>query len=269
MKNNLYTAVAASLAAGSAILHVYETGDFQVEAKADDSPLTMADKRAHQVIMKFLSHLGYPILSEEGKAMPFDERRHWTLAWVVDPLDGTKEFIKKNGEFTVNIALVDHGKPVLGVIYVPVKRVLYFASREAGAFRLDDVDLLNAPEDLDGLMAAARRLPLPAEEAGKPAAYTVIGSRSHATPELHEFVKQKRAEHGDVEFLSAGSSLKICRVAEGSADIYPRLGPTMEWDTAAGQAIAECAGRTVTVWETGEPLGYNREDLLNPWFVVA
>ena len=269
MKNNLFTAITASLAAGSAILHVYETGDFQVEAKADDSPLTMADKRAHQVIMKFLSHLGYPILSEEGRAMPFEERKHWTLAWIVDPLDGTKEFIKKNGEFTVNIALVDHGVPVLGVIYVPVKKVLYFASREEGAYRMDDIDLLNAPGSLEELIAAARKLPLSPEEAGKPSVYTIIGSRSHGGPELHAFVGQKSEEHGEVEFISAGSSLKICRVAEGSADIYPRLGPTMEWDTAAGQAIAECAGRTVTVWETGEPLGYNREDLLNPWFVVA
>ena len=249
--------------AASAIMDVYSRADFNVDMKSDDSPLTDADRKAHQIIVKALKTTPVPILSEEGRNIPYHERKGWERLWIVDPLDGTKEFIKRNGEFTVNIALVRGGSPVFGVIYVPVLKNLYFGGRNLGSYGCT-LEMKDLPENLDELIKACERLPLPVSRSS----YVIMGSRSHAGPELEAFVEQKRKEEKEVEFISAGSSLKICRVAEGAADIYPRLGPTMEWDTAAGQGIAEGAGRNVTVWETGEPLMYNREDLLNPWFVV-
>jgi 3'(2'), 5'-bisphosphate nucleotidase len=191
----------------------------------------------------------------------------------VDPLDGTKEFIKKNGEFTVNIALVTKGMPILGVVYAPDRQRLYFSLQNLGTYLIHDSNrikglaqqLASAETKLADLIAQAQKLPL-AETKQKP--YTIVGSRSHATPELEQFVAAKRKEFGQVDFIPAGSSLKICLVAEGRADIYPRLGPTMEWDTAAGHAVAQSAGARIYEYESGEPLQYNKENLLNPWFVV-
>jgi len=274
----LLTALAAAIEAGRGILDVYRSSDFKVEEKADKSPLTLADKRSHEIIVKRLGKLDVPILSEEGKDIPYQERKRWETYWLIDPLDGTKEFIKKNGEFTVNIAIIHDRKPAAGVIYVPDKNVLYFALKNQGSFKIDSGDSIKQLEtDLieprkekiaevfDSIIAASAKLPvidLPARP------FTIIGSRSHASPELEAFVEEKRQEHGEVEFISAGSSLKLCLVAEGKADIYPRTGPTMEWDTAAGQAIAENAGCKVLQYDTSEPLVYNKENLLNPWFVV-
>ena len=256
-------AVRAAIKAASAIMGVYQKADFNVNMKADDSPLTDADRKAHRIIVDALKTTPVPILSEEGRHMPYPERKEWDRLWIVDPLDGTKEFIKRNGEFTVNIALIQGGNPVFGVIYAPVLERLYFGGRGLGAYGCTR-EMENLPDNLDELIKQCEKLPL----APSRSTYVIMGSRSHATPELTAFVEEKRKELGDVEFISAGSSLKICRVAEGAADIYPRLGPTMEWDTAAGQGIAEGAGCSVTVWETHEPLKYNRDDLLNPWFVV-
>jgi 3'(2'), 5'-bisphosphate nucleotidase len=216
------------------------------------------------VIEKALAPFGIPVLSEEGREIPYAERAGWQTLWIVDPLDGTKEFVKRNGEFTVNIALVKKTVPVMGVIYVPVQDQLYFADSEHGAYRLENVKKIKDFEPM-ALRSAGDRLPL---RPGPCDPYTIVGSRSHATEALKRFVEEKRREKGTVNFISAGSSLKICRVAEGSADIYPRLAPTMEWDTAAGQAIAEAAGATLVRHDTGERLTYNREELLNPWFVV-
>jgi 3'(2'), 5'-bisphosphate nucleotidase len=274
----LLTALAAAIEAGRAILDVYRSSDFKVEEKADKSPLTLADKRSHEIIVKRLEKLDVPILSEEGKDIPYKVRKRWETYWLIDPLDGTKEFIKKNGEFTVNIAIIRDRKPAAGVIYVPDKNVLYFALKNQGSFKIDSGDSIKQLEtDLieprkekiaevfDSIIAASAKLPvidLPARP------FTIIGSRSHASAELEAFVEEKRQEHGEVEFISAGSSLKLCLVAEGKADIYPRTGPTMEWDTAAGQAIAENAGCKVLQYDTIEPLIYNKENLLNPWFVV-
>ena len=263
---HLLTAVQAALRAGRAILDVYETENFDVEMKSDDSPLTRADRQAHGVIQAALEPTTAPILSEEGKAIDSSERAAWPELWIVDPLDGTKEFIKRNGEFTVNIALVQDHLPVLGVIYVPVTQTCYWACAGLGAWRCQ-LPPDAAIADLDSLRAQSVELPQPMG-IPSPRALVIVGSRSHATPELEAFVADMRQHYGAVDFTAAGSSLKICRVAEGSADIYPRLGPTMEWDTAAGQAIAEMAGKSVTVWETGERLRYNREELLNPWFIV-
>jgi 3'(2'), 5'-bisphosphate nucleotidase len=271
----LLTAARASVQAGLATLEVYRS-EIQVEYKHDRSPLTLADRRSHAVIVGHLKRTGIPILSEEGRDIPYAERRGWRRLWIVDPLDGTKEFVKRLDEFTVNIALVEDQRATMGVVFVPVKNVLYCGRIEDGAFRLEDsaaiAALASRPEDgdprsaLERLRARARRLPV-GPEAHTP--FVIVGSRSHATPELDAYVDQKRRELGRVEFISAGSSLKYCLVAEGRADVYPRLGPTMEWDTAAGQVIAEASGARVTRHDTGQPLVYNKEDLLNPWHLVT
>ena len=282
----LLTAVAAAIEAGRAILEVYRSSDFKIEEKADKSPLTLADMRSHEIIVKRLGKLDIPILSEEGRDIPYKERKRWETYWLIDPLDGTKEFIKQNGEFTVNIAMMRDRKPSGGVIYVPDKNVLYFALNEQGSFKSDsgesikkiEADLIElidnqavGPENariaaaFDNLTALSAKLPV-IDLPDHP--FTIIGSRSHASPELETFVAEKRQEHGEVEFISAGSSLKLCLVAEGRADIYPRTGPTMEWDTAAGQAIAENSGCKVLQYDSREPLIYNKENLLNPWFIV-
>lgn len=264
--------VLAALEAGQAIQDIYQAG-FTVDYKDDHSPLTQADRASHEIIVNHLTETDIPILSEEGKKIPYDDRKNWHTLWVVDPLDGTKEFIKRNGEFTVNIALVDDKIPVMGIVYAPERQLLYFAVQELGAYqisgteKLEDVykSLQDGEPSLDSLMNLAQGLPIAADEK-KP--YTIVGSRSHATPELEEFVAKKRKIHGEADFIPAGSSLKICLVAEGRADIYPRLGPTMEWDTAAGQAIASISGANVYQYESGKPLTYNKENLLNPWFIV-
>ena len=283
--HHILASIHAAIEAGSAILQVYRSADFEVEQKADSSPLTLADRSAHAIIMQRLSQSDIPLLSEEGRDIPYDKRRSWDTFWLVDPLDGTKEFIKKNGEFTVNIALISRNKPVAGVVLVPDKNLLYFASNNLGSYRADLSQIggwLNSKlashsqsENLADSQASAivlelvglsNKLPVK-QSAGQP--YTIAGSRSHATPELEAFVEEKRRQYGQVEFISAGSSLKLCLVAEGRADIYPRTGPTMEWDTAAGQAIVENAGGKVVQYETDQPLLYNKENLLNPWFVAS
>lgn len=269
----LLTALHAAVDGGQAIMEIYQT-EFTVEHKSDDSPLTLADKQAHNAIVAYLNNTDIPVLSEEGKSIPYDERRQWDTLWVVDPLDGTKEFIKRNGEFTVNIALVQNNTPVMGVIFIPVKNTLFFAEKSTGAFKLEDKNTIgrlgNAADtadtvSLEAIMETSKALPITTPSRSP---YTIVGSRSHSTPELEAFVEEKRAQFDEVDFISAGSSLKFCLVAEGKAAIYPRLAPTMEWDTAAGQAIAVCAGATVYRHDTGVPLAYNREDLLNPYFIV-
>lgn len=268
----LHTAIKSAVAAGKAILEVYDSADMGVEKKADDSPLTLADRRAHEIIMADLDGFGIPLLSEEGRDIPYDERRQWQRMWIVDPLDGTKEFIKHNGEFTVNIALAEGGRPNLGVVFVPVADTLYFADLELGAFKIDACRKIGMgnkePGGMDifeSLVGQAVRLPLQQE---KDRPFTIMGSRSHATPELEAYVEAMRHKYGRVDFISAGSSLKICLVAEGRADVYPRLGPTMEWDTAAGQAVAVASGAQVVRHDDGNVLAYNKESLLNPWFIV-
>jgi 3'(2'), 5'-bisphosphate nucleotidase len=269
------TVIRASLEAGGAILDVYHS-DFAVEHKEDKSPLTLADKRSHDIIVKHLSRFDIPLLSEEGRDIPYEERKDWDTLWIIDPLDGTKEFIKRNGEFTVNIALVQHGRPVMGVIFVPDRNILYVAQAGLGSFRLDDEKVLESlahpqgPEEgtffSDKILSHAAKLPV--VRSGK-RPFTIMGSRSHLSKEVEAFVAEKRREYKDVMFISAGSSLKLCLVAEGEADVYPRLGPTMEWDIAAGQVVAEAAGATVLRHDNGKPLTYNKENLLNPWFIVA
>ena len=264
-QNLLKTAIVAALQAGRDIIHIYNDPkqDFGIEKKADNSPLTLADKAAHHRIMGFLEPTGIPVLSEEGRHLPFGERSAWDCLWVVDPLDGTKEFIKKNGEFTVNIALVKNQIPVMGVIYVPAKDLLYWGS-EDGAFKAT-VTCGETFPDVEEILSAGMRLPL--ETTGRDS-FVVVASRSHMSADTQAYVDEMQRLHGKVELLSSGSSIKICMVAEGAADAYPRYAPTMEWDTAAGDAIARAAGCSVINVETGSPLKYNKEDLLNPWFLV-
>lgn len=236
-------------AAGDRILAVYAT-DFDVHSKDDESPLTQADLAAHREIVTSLSELapGIPIISEEGGLPPFEERRQWPRYWLIDPLDGTKEFVNRNGEFTVNIALIDGHRPVLGVVHVPVQRKTYVGCEGHGAERR------SGDEAPVGIHVAT--------QAAEPA--RIVGSRSHRGASLDAFLERV----GEHELVPMGSSLKFCVVAEGGADVYPRLGPTSEWDTAAAQAVVEQAGGKVLTVD-GAPLAYNRkEDILNPWFVV-
>ena len=235
--------------AGSAIMEIY-AGKFNVELKGDDSPLTCADRASHRVIVAGLSAAtpDIPVLSEEGRAIPYQERATWSRFWLVDPLDGTKEFIKRNGEFTVNIALVEGGQVTAGVVYVPAQDVMFFGCLETGCWKISN----------DG-----NPVPIKVREADLNAGLKVVMSRSHPAPELEEYLREIKV----AEVIPVGSSLKLCVVAEGKADLYPRLGPTMEWDTAAGHAVVEAAGGTVAQVD-GTPLRYNKENLLNPHFIV-
>jgi 3'(2'), 5'-bisphosphate nucleotidase len=245
----LNEACTIAVEAGRRILDVYER-EFTVTQKDDRSPLTEADRVSHELIAARLTRLtpDIPVLSEESASVDYAERAKWTRFWLVDPLDGTKEFISRNGEFTVNIALIEAGRPVLGVVYVPVLGVTYFACRGGGARKQKSGE---KPQ-----VVRARAL-----AGGKP---IVVASRSHAGPETAAFLHAI----GEHDVVSMGSSLKFCLVAEGTADVYPRLGPTMEWDTAAAQCVVEEAGGRV-LDTRGAPLAYNKSSLRNPWFVVT
>ncbi len=259
-------AVYAALTASDKIMAVYRSGNFEVNLKSDSTPLTVADRESHETIRQSLLRTRIPMLSEEGRMLHFDERKNWELFWLVDPLDGTKEFIKVNDEFTVNIALIENGRSVLGVVVVPAARTLYFGLRGQGAFKIDGYSFDGSIEEceFDVLRPAANRLPLSLESRR----FTVVGSRSHMAPEMADYFEKLRKMHSDMEVISKGSSLKICMVAEGKADVYPRITPTTEWDTAAGQAIAELAGMELVDMHSHEPLIYNKESLINPPFVV-
>lgn len=260
-------AIDAALKAGEEILSIYNdpASDFEIERKADNSPLTIADRKAHEAIVAILNQTPFPVLSEEGKHMDYAVRQGWKTLWIVDPLDGTKEFIKRNGEFTVNIALVENAIPVLGVIYVPVKKELYFAVEGVGAYKITGlIGLEDNRVTLEQMIKESERIPLN----NLLDHFVVVASRSHLSPETEEYISELKKKYSSVELISSGSSIKICLVAEGKADVYPRFAPTMEWDTAAGHAIARAAGMEVYQAGKNEPLQYNKENLLNPWFIV-
>ena len=260
-KDLLKIAINATIEGGNAIMKVYSS-DFDVEYKEDQSPLTLADYNCNKVIEKFLIKTDIPILSEEGSKIPFLERKNWQYLWLVDPLDGTKEFVKRNGEFTVNIAMIKNGMPIMGVIYVPVKKELYFAMEGLGSYKVCRKSIIN---DLDYLIKQSARLPINY----KRNKYVIVGSRSHMSLETEAFFKDKKEYHSEVEIMAVGSSLKICMVAEGKADAYPRYAPTMEWDTAAGHAIAKYAGFSIKKHNSLDDIIYNKANLLNPWFLVS
>lgn len=262
----LSEAVYAAQLAAVRILEVYRAGNFQVNLKSDSTPLTVADSEAHDIIRTALFRTRIPMLSEEGRYIHYEERRDWDYFWLVDPLDGTKEFIKINGEFTVNIALIEKNRPVIGVVLVPVSSTLYFAVSGRGTYKIQPFDLSGSREQCAflTLSAQAQRLPLPDDSRR----FTVMHSRSHLSPETADYIEQLRERHPDLDIITKGSSLKICMVAEGKADLYPRINPTSEWDTAAGQAVAEFAGMEIVDMVSHKPLVYNKESLINPPFVV-
>jgi len=236
--------------AGDAIMEIYKR-DFTIEYKDDKSPLTEADLKSNEIICSALEMLypNIPILSEENKEVSYANRKDWDYFWLIDPIDGTKEFIKKTGEFTVNIALIEKDTPVLGVVYAPVLKDMYHAKKDEGAFKNDE------------------RLPLKSNEYPDKE-LKVVASVSHLSEETQAFIDDLSSITEHVEQVSKGSSLKLCMVAEGTADIYPRLAPTMEWDTGAAHAIVMESGNVVVQYENDESLVYNKENLLNPWFIV-
>lgn len=255
----------AAIRAGAKIMEIYTRyDDFFVSLKADSTPITIADKEAHTLIKNHLSATRIPLLSEEGRDLYFDERRGWDLFWLVDPLDGTEEFIKRNGEFTVNIALMVDNCPYIGVIYIPTTETIYFSDPDRGSFCRTGVKPEMAAEfSISQIFAGARRLPV-VEERNAP--LKVALSRSHESEQVREQIMQLQEQVGEVQIVEYGSSLKMCLVAEGSVDCYLRTTPTSEWDTAAGEAIARGAGVRVVAL-TGEPLRYNEESLENPPFI--
>ena len=265
MTNIQHTAILAALEAGKAILAYYYHGrELAIVTKDDHTPVTDADLESNRIIERFLAPTGYPVLSEENREVPFEVRRNWGTCWIVDPLDGTREFLKRNGEFTVNIALCENSKAVFGVIYAPVSGALYYGdSREGKAYKTvcvaekDNTQLVFWQEQ-DRIFPGPRN----------PDTVRILVSRSHMNAATREYVDCLSVS-GKVELIEKGSALKFGWLAEGKADLYPRFGPTMEWDTAAGSAITEATGFQMTVPETGEPLAYNRENLRNPNFLVA
>jgi 3'(2'), 5'-bisphosphate nucleotidase len=256
----LIKAINASIEGGHAIMDVYAS-DFAVELKDDKSLLTLADKNCNEVIEDHLKGTDIPFLSEEGAKIIYEDRKDWEYFWLVDPLDGTKEFVKRNGEFTVNIALIHNGNPIMGVIYVPVKKELYFAMEGLGSYK---VNVNSVIANLETLIELSSSLPIDYKREN----YVIVGSRSHMSSETELFFDEMKDKHGDVKVLAVGSSLKLCMVAEGKADAYPRYAPTMEWDTGAGHAIAKYAGFSVKQYNSTEDVIYNKENLLNPWFLV-
>lgn len=260
----LNIALTAALKAGETILDIYRKTDFEVEMKADNSPLTIADRSSHEIIHHYLSQTGLPVLSEEGKEIPFETRKNWDRFWMVDPLDGTKEFINRNGEFTVNIALIHGQKPVAGIILAPVLDLLYIGIAGKGSFRITHASQDPSWPETGNMPAHSESLPLKKTRAG----LIAVASRSHSNEKTQSYLESLKREHGGIALMSKGSSLKFCLIAEGSADVYPRFGPTYEWDTAAGQAIVEASGGRVDMEGNGNSLSYNKQILLNGEFIA-
>jgi 3'(2'), 5'-bisphosphate nucleotidase len=240
--------------AGDEIMKIYQQ-DFEVDYKADNSPITKADIKSNEIITESLKdlHPEIPILSEENKQISYKIRKNWEYFWLIDPLDGTKEFVKTNGEFTVNIALIYKNMPVLGIVYAPALNLIYYAQKDRGAFKQEK-------------NKKPQRLPIYNHIRND--ILKVVVSKSHYNQETKKFVDNLKNQYEKIEFINIGSSLKFCLIAEGKADIYPRLAPTMEWDTAAGQAVVEEAGGEVVKFKIKTSLKYHKEDLLNPWFIT-
>ena len=254
-------AINAALLAGIKIRNVYSFSDFQVQVKDDQTPVTLADHAAHDEILKALENSQLPVLSEEGVHLCYSERKNWDLFWMVDPLDGTKEFIKRNDEFTVNIALIQNCQPIAGVIYAPVTGELYVGIPGAGAFKL-----FNPTEDCTFQTMQLSGIKLP--EKSKSEEFIVAVSRSHMNQETNVYIENLRKKHESLRIVNKGSSLKMCMVAEGTASIYPKLGTTMEWDTAAGHAILKASGLIFFQPNLKTELTYNKENLQNPHFIA-
>jgi len=265
-KELLKLAITAAFKAGEEILKIYST-DFYVETKSDNTPVTLADKASGECITNILTTSNIPVISEEEEILDYSIRKTWPRVWIVDPLDGTKEYVKRNGEFAVNIALVENNKPVIGIIYAPVIKDIYFAYTGGGSFKITQHDMiveLTKKNITEHLFEFAKKLP--AQKL--PKTYTVVGSRSHLSRDINDHVDKLRNLYGEVDMISVGSSIKQCWVAEGKAHEYLRYGTTMEWDTAAGQCILEEAGCQLIDLETNLPMVYNRENMHNNYFIA-
>ncbi|MFY9152943.1 MAG: 3'(2'),5'-bisphosphate nucleotidase CysQ [Prolixibacteraceae bacterium] len=254
-------AIRAAILAGKTINEIYASADYSISIKADQTPVTRADHQAHQIILKELNATKLPVLSEEGVHFEYSERKNWPLFWLVDPLDGTKEFIKRTDDFTVNIALIEKNKSIGGVIYSPVSTELYVGIPGIGSYKIVN------PEDDDSFeLIQEKGIKLPVEQVKNE--YRVAISRSHLNPETEVYIEKLKQQYSAIRFILRGSSLKTCMVAEGTADTYPRHGKTMEWDTAAGHAIAKAAGKNIYHTDLKTELTYNKESLYNPYFIV-
>lgn len=263
MKDFLLTAIKTAIEAGEAITSIYLT-DFEVNIKEDNSPVTKADLTASSIIKKGVEIFGFPFLSEEDNPFSYEERSKLEYYWLVDPLDGTKEFVKRNNEFTVNIALIKHNIPVLGVVYVPVTDVLYFGFGQ-GSYKLEKAKQNTKNQSIDMIIEKSVKLPLIQARDN----YIVLTSRSHKTEKVDIYIEKLKMTHSNCKVLAVGSSLKNCLLAEGSADIYPCFSFTNEWDTAASQVVLEKSGGKITLIDNpSESLKYNKISLKNPFFVA-
>jgi len=264
----LHLTILTSIKAGKHIAEIYET-EFEVIVKQDYTPVTIADKEANKIIEDELLITKIPVLGEEGEHYSYAIRKNWDLLWIVDPLDGTKEFVKRNGEFTVNIGLCKNGSPILGVIYSPIFKDIYFAACGIGSFKINRHVFINnenvicTSKNIDDIIQFADKLPLQK----LPETYTIVASRSHHNPELKKYIKQLELNQS-INSIYSGSSIKMCWVAEGLAHEYPRFGRTMEWDTCAGHAILDNAGGTIINTENHLPITYNKENIENPSFIA-
>jgi 3'(2'), 5'-bisphosphate nucleotidase len=263
--NELFqSAFRAAIIAGKRILEIFNTEDFHVSMKSDNSPLSSADKEAHEIIKHLLLNSRIPILSEEGRDMQFEERKSWDILWIVDPLDGTRQFIQKREEFTVNIALVVGGTPRFGVVYAPAIGDMYFGIKDMGSFKInvDGCDLLS--HSFQQIVTESKKLD-PSSKINT--TYTILASYHHVNKETLEYIDEMRKIYPDVEVKKVGSSLKMCMLADGVGDVYVRYTNTYEWDTAAAQSILEGVGWNINALDTNKPLTYNKESLLNPYFI--
>lgn len=261
LEDLLSSAIQTSIEAGKATLMYYQS-ELKIEYKSDNSPLTLADKASNSIIVKSLQQTNIPIISEESKPEEFKIRSRWEYFWLIDPLDGTKEFINRSDEYTINIALVKNSEPILGVVYSPAKDLLFYALEDFGAYKVEKVDKMSVNQILDDKF----RLKLPLKS--KHDIPVVVASKSHKNQETQDFIEGIKKEFKEIVEESYGSSLKLCMVGEGSADIYPRLGPTMEWDTAASHVIVKVSGCHIVQYPSLKPMIYNKENLLNPYFIV-
>ena len=252
----------AAINAGAAIMEIYNSDSFDLNYKQDKSPITNADIKSNQIITNFLKKTYIPIISEEGKDINYELRKNWKNLWVIDPIDGTKEFVNKNDEFTVNIALIVEQIPIIGVVYAPALGYLYFCNKKIGSYKFIFKNHFSF-HNLNTLISDSKKLPLK-----KNKTYTVVTSRSHKSPKIKSFIEKLKKKHSNINTISMGSSLKICLVAEGAANCYPRFNPTMEWDTAAGHAICMYSGINLIDLKTNLEMKYNRENLKNNPFIV-
>lgn len=260
---SLELALLAAVTAGHSVMKIYNSGDFDIRIKSDQSPITTADKHANQTIHDVLFKTGLPVLSEEDCDIQYALRSKWKSFWMVDPLDGTKEFINRSGDFTINIALIHNQQPIMGVIYVPVSGELYFANRGEGAFKT-----IIHPEAVHTSFSEIVQSASPIKVRKPAGKLTIVASKSHGSEETNYFVRKHYANELG-EYISRGSSLKLCLIAEGKAEIYPRFAGTMEWDIAAGHAILNEAGGAIVLTDGFSPIAYNKKDLLNPYFIAV